>query len=160
VVLYVFIALVGSAIGGISVTIYAIFPDIPDIDELQSGERREGIYSAMFTFVRKLSSALAIFLVAQVIGFSGYIPPIEVMIGEATQLIEQPQSAVFLLALRLTFALLPPLMVSIALVFAYNYPLSHEIHARLKRVLEKRRDGEPETEAIRTEAEALKKLLL
>jgi Na+/melibiose symporter-like transporter len=158
--LYVFIGLVGSAIGGISVTIYAIFPDIPDIDELQSGERREGIYSAMFTFARKLSSALAIFLVAHLIGFAGYIPPAEVVVEGATRLVEQPQSAVFLLALRLTFALLPLLMVSIALVFAFHYRLSHEAHARLKRVLERRRSGDPETEASLAEAEALGKLLL
>jgi Na+/melibiose symporter-like transporter len=158
--LYLFIGLVGSAIGGISVTIYAIFPDIPDIDELQSGERREGIYSAMFTFVRKLSSALAIFLVAQVIGFAGYIPPAAVVVEGATRLVEQPQSAGFVRALRLMFALLPLLMVSIALAFAFHYPLSSEVHVRLKRVLARRRSGDVETEATHAEAEALKKLLL
>jgi sugar (glycoside-pentoside-hexuronide) transporter len=158
--LYTFIALVGSAIGGISVSIYAIFPDIPDIDELQSGERREGIYAAMFTFARKISSALAIFLVAHVIGFAGYIPPAEVIVEGATRLIEQPQSAGFLLALRLTFALLPILMMSAALAFASHYRLSSEVHARLKRVLARRRSGGPETEVDRAEAEALKELLL
>ena len=44
--------------------IYAIFPDIPDVDELVSGERREAIYSALVTFIRKFSSALAIFAVS------------------------------------------------------------------------------------------------
>jgi Na+/melibiose symporter-like transporter len=114
----------------------------------------------MFTFARKLSSALAIFLVAHVIGVAGYIPPAEVVVEGATRLVEQPQSAVFLLALRLTFALLPLLMVSIALAFASRYRLSHETHTRLKRVLERRRSGDPETEADLAEAEALEKLLL
>lgn len=34
---YVFAALVGLGTGGIVVMIYAIFPDVPDVDELQSG---------------------------------------------------------------------------------------------------------------------------
>ena len=38
--------------GGMVVMIYAIFPDIPDVDELQSGERREGIYGALISLSR------------------------------------------------------------------------------------------------------------
>ena len=49
---YVFAAVVGLGTGGIVVMIYAIFPDIPDVDELASGERREGIYAALVTFIR------------------------------------------------------------------------------------------------------------
>ena len=61
---YVFASVVGLGTGGIVVMIYAIFPDIPDVDELHSGERREAIYSALVTFIRKFSSALAIFAVS------------------------------------------------------------------------------------------------
>ncbi len=82
--LYVFAALVGIGAGGVVIMIYAIFPDIPDVDELRSSERREGTYSALTTFTRKLSSALAIFAVAQVLQFAGYIPPIQ----QAGRLIE------------------------------------------------------------------------
>jgi Na+/melibiose symporter-like transporter len=42
--IYVFASVVGLGTGGIMVMIYAIFPDIPDVDELGSGERREAIY--------------------------------------------------------------------------------------------------------------------
>ena len=76
-VIYVFASLVGFGTGGIVVMMYAIFPDIPDVDELVSGQRREGIYSSMVTFMRKMSSALAIFLVSQIIGLAGYVRPVE-----------------------------------------------------------------------------------
>ena len=52
---YVFAAVVGLGTGGIVVMIYAIFPDIPDVDELASGERREASYSALTGFIRKFS---------------------------------------------------------------------------------------------------------
>ena len=115
---YVFAAIVGIGTGGIVVMMYAIFPDIPDVGELVSGERREGIYSALVTFMRKLSSALAIFLVSQVLGLSGYIRPVEQVVGGVSQLIEQAQPGSFILALRLIFAFVPPLLVGIALIFA------------------------------------------
>ena len=74
-ILYIFGALVGMGTGGIVIMIYSMFPDMPDVDELYSGERREGIYSGLLMFMRKLSSALAIFLISQAIHWSGFIPP-------------------------------------------------------------------------------------
>jgi Na+/melibiose symporter-like transporter len=50
---------------------YAIFPDIPDVHELNTGERREAIYSSLITLFRKFSSALAIFAVSNAIGPRG-----------------------------------------------------------------------------------------
>jgi len=34
-----------------------------DEDELATGERREGLYNGMFTFLRKLGGAVGVFLV-------------------------------------------------------------------------------------------------
>jgi len=154
---YVFAAIVGLGTGGIVVMIYAIFPDIPDVDELRSGERREGIYSALVTFIRKFSSALAIFAVSNVIGWSGYVPPIQQVTNGATKLIEQPQSDIFLLVLRLIFMLLPIVLLAFALVFALKFPLSPQLHARLNVLLRKQRAGEPVDE---TERQELTRVLL
>ena len=121
---------------------YAIFPDIPDVDELVSGQRREGIYSSMVTFMRKMSSALAIFLVSQAIGLAGYVRPVEEVVDNVTRLIEQPQPASFLLALRLIFAFLTPVLVGVALYFASRFPLTARRHARLNALLAARRAGE------------------
>lgn len=143
-ILYAFAALVGLGVGGVSLSVYAMFPDIPDIDELQSGERREGMYSSFFTLVRKFSSALAIFIVAQVIGLAGYAPPSQVVVDGLTQLVPVAQNATFLITLRLLFALLPVIMLTGGILTARGYPLTRALHAELGDVLEtKRQDGEP-----------------
>lgn len=155
-VIYIFVVLVGLGSGGIVVMIYAIFPDIPDIDELRSGKRREGTYAALFTFMRKLSSAFAVFLVAQSIDLAGYTPPVEQVVNGATRLIQQPQSAAFILVLRLIFALLPVTFLLIALIFAWRYPLSPDVHRRLNVILTAQREGQP---VDRQEAASLEQLL-
>lgn len=154
---YVFAAIVGLGTGGIVVMIYAIFPDIPDVDELHSGERREAIYSALVTFIRKFSSALAIFAVSNVIGRAGYVPPVQETIDGATKLIEQPQSDTFLLVLRLIFMLLPIVLLAFALLFALRFPLTPELHRRLNALLAKQRANAPVDESEKRE---LTKVLL
>lgn len=140
---YVLGAFIGLGTAGIVGMMYSIFPDIPDVDEWRSGQRREGIYFALVTFTRKLSSALALFLVAQVIQWAGYVPPQMEIVEGATRLVEQPQSPTFILALRLLFGLTPILLLAVALTFARRYPLTPQTHARLRAALEKRRAGEP-----------------
>jgi len=157
---YLFATVVGLGTGGIVIMIYAIFPDIPDVDELESGERREGIYSALFTFMRKLSSAFALFLVSNTLFLAGYVPPLEKVLNGATKLIEQPQPGTFILALRLIFALVPIVLLAVALLFATRFPLTPEAHERLRRVLAARRSGEPETAEMRQDAEDLGRLLI
>jgi oligogalacturonide transporter len=159
-VVYLFAVVVGLGTGGIVIMIYSIFPDIPDVDELRSGERREGIYSAMFTFLRKLSSAFAIFIVANVaLSLGGYVPPLEQVVDGATTLVEQPQPDSFLLMLRLVFVLVPVVLLAIALVFALRFPLTPEVHRRLRLLLAARRASEPETDEMRQEAYELTRLL-
>jgi oligogalacturonide transporter len=157
---YILAAVVGFGTGGIVVMMYAIFPDIPDIDELKSGERREGIYAAMITFMRKLSSALAIFMVSTSLDFAGYVQPVEQVIDGVSQLVEQSQSDTFILVLRVIFAVVPILLLVLALYFAYNYPLTPAVHQRLNRLLAARREGKPETEEMRAEAEEIQSLLI
>jgi oligogalacturonide transporter len=139
---YVFAVVVGFGTGGIVVMIYSIFPDIPDVDELKSGERREAIYSALVTFIRKFSSALAIFAVSNAIGWAGYAPPVQKTLGSVTRLVEQPQSDTFLMVLRLVFMLLPILLLILALIFALRFPLTPALHHRLNLYLSAVRKGE------------------
>ncbi len=148
---YVFAAVVGIGTGGIVVMIYAIFPDIPDVDELRSGERREAMYSALVTFIRKFSSALAIFAVSNVIGWAGYVPPMQETVNGVTRLVEQPQSETFLLALRLLFMLLPVVLLACALFFALRFPLTPELHRRLTALLTLQRAGQPVEEGEKRE---------
>lgn len=157
---YLFAALVGIGSGGVVVMVYAIFPDIPDVDELKSRQRREGIFAAMTTFSRKVSSAVAVFAVSQVLAMSGYVPPVMQTVDGVTRLVEQPQSAAFLLALRLVFVFLPVAFVAAGIYLAFRFPLTAEVHQRLSAVLTARRQGETDVPETELEAEQLASLLI
>ena len=149
--IYIFAGLVGVGTGGVVVTMYAIFPDIPDVDELRTKQQREGIYSAMVTFMRKLSSALALFLVSQAIGWSGYIPPVQQVVNGATSLIDQVQPQTFITVLRIIFAIVPTVLVGTAAYFALRYPLTPELHRRLNQILARQRLDQPVDEQEKSE---------
>ena len=53
----------------------SMFPDVIDWDELRTRTRHEGMYYGAINFMRKLSSALAIFITLQVLGWFGYQTP-------------------------------------------------------------------------------------
>lgn len=159
-VVYAFAAIVGLGTGGVIVMMYAIFPDIPDVDELKSGERREGIYSALVTLIRKMSSALAIFAVSNAIGWAGYVQPREDIVDGATKLVEQPQTGQFVLVLRLIFAVLPVVLLALSIFFARRYPLSPQVHERLNLVLAARRAGDLEVKEEQAEVKELERLLV
>jgi Na+/melibiose symporter-like transporter len=153
--LYVFAALVGLGSGGVVIMIYAIFPDIPDVDELRSRERREGTYSALTTFTRKLSSALAVFAVAQVLQLAGYIPPLQ----QGGKLVEAVQTPAFIGALRLFFVLIPVVLISFGIFFAGRFPLTRAIYARLEAVLTAMRSNGKEKENEAERQELIKRLV-
>ena len=112
------------------------------VDELVTGMRREGVYAGLLTFMRKLSSALAIFLISQAIALAGYVPPVSETIDGVTKLVQQPQSPEFLVVLRAVFAAVPILLLVCCLYFALRFPLTPRLHARLKEFLARRRAGE------------------
>jgi oligogalacturonide transporter len=157
---YLFAAMVGIGTGGMYLNIYAILPDLPDVDELRTGERREGVFGALITLMRKTSSAAGIFIVSNILGAAGYAQPVEQVVNGTARLIDQPQSEGFILVLRLIFALFPTVLLSIAILIAVRYPLTGSIHARLNRVLASRREGEAETIERRDEADELERILI
>ena len=110
----------------------AIFPDVIDWDELRTGRRREGVYYGIKNFIRKLTAALAIFIALQVLGWSGYQAPAE----GATRL---AQSATTLTAIRLLTGPAGALLLLGAITVAWFYPLTRERHARVRRLLARRR---------------------
>jgi GPH family glycoside/pentoside/hexuronide:cation symporter len=110
----------------------SIFPDILEWDELRTRRRQEGIYYGIKNFVRKLTGAVAIFFALQVLGWSGYQAPPE----GVTQFSQSPTTQT---AIRwLTGPAGAVLLVS-AMVVAWFFPLTRQRHARIRRLLERRR---------------------
>lgn len=129
--------LVLAVLAGISVSTAhllpdAIFPDVIEWDELRTGRRREGIYYGVKNFVRKLTGALAIFIALQTLGWFGYQSPP----AGATEF-SQPASA--LQAIRFLIGPLGALLLFGAVAMAWFYPLTRERHARVRSMLEKRK---------------------
>lgn len=51
---------IGIGAAGCNLISWSILPDISDVDELITGRRREGLYSGVSTFLRKLSGGLVV----------------------------------------------------------------------------------------------------
>lgn len=130
--------LVLAVLAGISVSTAhvlpdAIFPDVIEWDELRTGRRREGIYYGVKNFVRKLTGALAIFIALQTLGWFGYQSP---PVG-ATQF---SQSVPTLQAIRFLIGPLGALLLFGAVAMAWFYPLTRERHARIRAMLERKKE--------------------
>ncbi|MEO4053025.1 glycoside-pentoside-hexuronide (GPH):cation symporter [Solibacillus sp. CAU 1738] len=119
---YVVGAIVGLGYGVAHVLPWAMLPDVVDIDELQIGKKREGVYSGIMTFFMKLANSLAIFLIGLVLEFSGYI-------ANEVQSVETMQT------IKWTMVLAPGIFVVIALIATFIYPYSREDHEAIRRQL-------------------------
>ena len=92
--------------------------EVVDEDELRSGERREGIYFGLFTFLRKLGGALGVALALLALEFAGYE--------------NQPeQNEATLAAIRTLTAAVPAAFVFLAGLAALGYPLTRERHDQI-----------------------------
>lgn len=127
-----------AALAGIGVSAAYILPDsiLPDViewDELRTRRRQEGIYYGIRTLIRKLTGALVIFITLQILGWSGYQAPPE----NAVQF-SQPESALH--AIRLMVSPIGIAILAGTILLAWSYPLSREKHARIQKLLKRRRE--------------------
>jgi GPH family glycoside/pentoside/hexuronide:cation symporter len=111
---------------------WAIVADVVEADELQSGERREGLYSGYLVFLRKLASAFAIFAVGQVLSRTGYVSA-----TTGSVYVQQPASA--LAAMRVLVTVVPALALSISLILAWRFPIDREKYEAIQAELAARR---------------------
>lgn len=109
----------------------AIFPDVIEWDELRTNTRREGTYYGAVNLIRKLSSALAIFIALQILGWFGYQAP-----PDGITLFHQTPNT--LLAIRLITGPLVAFLLLCAVGFASFYPLTRDRQARIHRTLLRR----------------------
>ena len=106
----------------------SMLADVIDADELATGSRREGIYSAAWGFSFKAGSAVTVFLTGIALELSGFQPNVE-------------QGAAAAWTLRGIFAG-APLVMSLAGAFVLRgYTLDAMEHARIRAELDRRRPG-------------------
>lgn len=115
----------------------ALFPDIIEWDELFTGQRREGLYYGLKTFVRKLTSALSIFIALQTLEIFNYqIPP------DGITVFQQPDSA--LLAIRILTGPAGAVILIGAITMTFLYPIDREKHQRIQKLLARQRARQEE----------------
>lgn len=73
--LYALTAITALGFSGAQVMNWIMFPDVVDIGEMGLGERITGSFSGVMTFTRTASTAVAIFLLGQLLSFTGFIAP-------------------------------------------------------------------------------------
>lgn len=110
----------------------AIFPDVIDWDEFRTHTRREGMYYGAINLIRKISSALAIFLALQVLGWAGYQTPPD----NAVLFVQSPNT---LMTIRLLTGPLVVVFLFSAVMIAYFYPITRERQMRIRLSLIKRK---------------------
>jgi GPH family glycoside/pentoside/hexuronide:cation symporter len=118
-----------------------MLPDVLDLDELNTGQRREGIFCGLVVQLQKIALAIAkrcceaqiaLFLVGKILDWAGFIPT-----TPGQSLPSQPESA--LLAIRLLIGPVPALVLVFGLVCAYFYPITRSVHGEiLLKLLERR----------------------
>ena len=111
---------------------WSMMPDVIELDELQTGKRREGIFYGFMVLLQKVGLALGLFLVGQALQWSGFVEKVS---GQPTPV--QPDSA--LLAIRIAIGPLPTLALVGGVILAYFYPITKEVHAEILLKLQERR---------------------
>jgi len=113
---------------GIS-AVFTILPtmmaDVTDIDELQHGVRREGMFGAVMAFLMKLTGTIQPVLAGAMLVLSGF----DISLG-ADQTPETIHN------MRLMFSLVPAGLLLLALAALWRYPLTREYMSDVKARLE------------------------
>ena len=110
---------------------WSMLPDVIELDELQTGQRREGVFYAFMVLLQKVALAIGLFLVGVVLQQSGFLKTVS---GQPDPI--QPDSALW--AIRVLVGPAPLVVLIIGLVLAYFYPITKEVHAEILLKLQER----------------------
>lgn len=123
--IFVLLVIAGFSAGCGGVVGPSILADVIDVDELASGERKEGAYSAAWGFAIKAGNALVILLSGVALQLAGFEPRAE-------------QSATVDLTLRALFGGLPFVMFLTGAFLFRRFRLDAALHARVRADLDAR----------------------
>lgn len=125
---FVYFTIYSCGWSGMLILLSSLLADVVDMDELQSGERREGSYGGVFGFIFKL-------------GIAGSAPVMGMgldLIGFSSELGAAQTDATFL-KLRVLTSLGGAFFASIGLMLLWRFPLTPERALEIRRELECRR---------------------
>ena len=136
--MYVLAVMAGFGVSTAYLVPWSMIPDVIELDELNTGQRREGLFYGYMVLLQKVALAIGVFLVGQSLQVSGFLKTVA---GQPKPI--QPDSALW--AIRLMIGPIPAVILLIGLVLAYFYPITREVHAEiLLKLQERKRQGNRE----------------
>ncbi|MDY6936082.1 MAG: MFS transporter [Cyanobacteriota bacterium] len=133
--LYVLAVMAGVGVSTAYLIPWSMLPDVIDLDELKTGQRREGVFYAFMVLLQKIGLAIGLFLVLKALDWAGYI---ESTAGQPVPV--QPDSALF--AIRIAIGPLPTIVLIGGMILAYLYPITQTVHAEILLKLQEKRQSE------------------
>ncbi|MCR4897409.1 MAG: MFS transporter [Lachnospiraceae bacterium] len=124
-------ALMGLGNAGTLTSIFAIMADMTDVDELITSVRRPGTVSGMATFIRKVSSGLSAACIGFLLSAVGY--------SEVLANAGERQSAATQHGIEMIYVLVPALLITLFIVYAYIFPLNAKEFNAVQREIARRR---------------------
>ena len=115
-------------LGGLFTLMGSMIADVVDLDEITTGERREGMFGSVFWWMVKLGQSGAIVLG----GFLLYSTGLDASLGA-----NQPEGTIFWL--RVYDAFVPLIASAIAIYAVYRYPITEQSAGEVRAELERRR---------------------
>ena len=114
-------------IGSLFTLMMSMTADVCDLDELNTGKRREGIFGAIYWWMVKFGFAIAGLLSGAIMSLVGFSPDVAA----------QPEGAIT--GLRLFYSGVPILGTAVALLVMRNYDLSEERANEIRQELDRRK---------------------
>jgi GPH family glycoside/pentoside/hexuronide:cation symporter len=108
----------GIGVGFSYVAPFAMIPDTVEYDAVITGERKEGAYYGMWTFISKVGMALSVFVSGLILNAGGY----------AAKAVQGPEAK---LAIRLIMGPIPAVIFLCALILVQFYPLDEKTYKKL-----------------------------
>ena len=123
-VLWIIMAIMaGCGYGCILALAPSMIADVIDFDELETGDRREGIYFGVWLFVQKASVGITTFVGMQVLASMGYEPNVE-------------QSTRVLWSIKFLYSILPALCFAAGCLVLRRFPIDREAYQKIRSQIE------------------------
>jgi len=129
-----FAPIVGIGYAAADLMPWSMVGDVVDEDDLETGERREGLYNGFFTFIRKLAGALGVAVALFILDAAGLPEGRDALVPESART-----------AIRWLASVGTSVLVLAAAFVARGYPLTRRRHNEILMALQARdagRDGD------------------
>jgi GPH family glycoside/pentoside/hexuronide:cation symporter len=120
--------LAGFAYGCTMALAPSMMADVIDLDELRTGQRREGAYFGVWSFIDKSALGLAVFVGMYSLDLMGYVP-------------NQPQTLRVYWTIKTLYFIVPAVCFAASCYLFRFYPITQQEHERIRAEIEARRNG-------------------